>query len=235
MPDVAAAFAYQAVGVRFEDLHHIHGTAQERLQVARHRADAAPGDGRGVEARALQIVLERHPRRRHVARRRNAQADEIAETESPLAPAADEQERIARDHLPEADQRAIRIGVMVHHHPHRPAPGDIHAAIEKFRRRLRRARRDHVADVQSFAAPEIAGERKIKRDVGNGAHVLAQREPPLAAPCRPPRAEFRIAHWCRSLPKPRSLWIVPRPSSQPGTPAHRCDRAIFAEAVAWVY
>ena len=41
---VATPFPHQTVGVWLEDLHDVHGSAKECLHVARHRADATPGD-----------------------------------------------------------------------------------------------------------------------------------------------------------------------------------------------
>jgi hypothetical protein len=173
---VAAACADQFVGVRLEHLDHVHCAAAKRLEVARHRPHAFPRDRRRVEAGALQIILERHPRRRHVAGRRDAQADEIAPAELGLAYASDEQEWVARHHLPEADQRAARIGVVMHHHAHRPAPRNVYRAVEQRGGGARGARRDHVADVESLAFPVAAREREIERHVRHRAHVLAQRD-----------------------------------------------------------
>ena len=110
---MAAALAHQAIGVWLENLHHVHRSAAVGFQVARHGPHAAAGDRRRVEARALQVVLEGHPRRRHVAGRRDAQADEIAPAERAVALAPDQQKRVAPHHLPEADQRAARVGVVM--------------------------------------------------------------------------------------------------------------------------
>jgi len=170
---VAGAFTDQLIGVWLEDLHHVHRSAAIGLEVARHRPHAAPGDRRGVEAGPLQVVLEGHPRRRHVAGRRDAQADEIAPAERAVALAPDQQKRIAPHHLPEADQRAARVGVVMHHHAHRPAPGHVHLAVEERGRGARRARRDDVVDVEPLAFPVATRQREIERHVRRRAHVLA--------------------------------------------------------------
>ena len=119
---MTVAFAYQAVGMRFEHLDHVDRAAQIRGEVYRHRPHAAPGKRRRVESGALQVILKRHPRCRHIARRRHPEAGEVTETEARLAPAADQQEGVACHHLREAHQRAARVGVVMHHHAHRPAP-----------------------------------------------------------------------------------------------------------------
>ena len=77
---------------------------------------------RRSHARAAQILLQAHPRRRHLADRADAQAQQVAQRKSRARRAAEQEKRIARDHFGEVHQVAVRrLGVGLHH-AHRAAP-----------------------------------------------------------------------------------------------------------------
>ncbi len=173
MPQVAKPRLHQLVAVWFEHLHHVDLAARERRDLLRHRPIGGAIERSRVDAGALQIVLERHPRGGHVGGHGDTRSAQIAPVERDVGGASDEQERIARHDLADAQECAGGIGVVVHHHAHRPAPGEIHLALAHPLRGERPLRGEHVFDRQPFAREEAAGQAQIERCVHHRSYALA--------------------------------------------------------------
>ncbi len=139
--------------VRLEDLRHIRLAAREALEVLGHRRVRNPVDLRRIETGPAQVVLQAHPRGWHLARSGNAQALEVDHLEPALEAAPDQDEGVARHDLPETDQWAIRVAVVMQHYPHRPAPRDVGAAIQQPLRGLDGFGRQPHLDVQPLGRP----------------------------------------------------------------------------------
>ena len=122
------AIGKQRGGERLEHLHHIDLATPQRRDVVRHRAVRHAREIRGRDAGATQVLLQAHPRRRHLAHRGDAHAQQVAQREAGAWLAAEQQERVARHHLGEADEVAAGVLLIGLHDAHRPAPADIHRA-----------------------------------------------------------------------------------------------------------
>ena len=128
----------------------------------------------GIDARAAQVVLEHQPRRRHLRGDDNPLAQQVLEAEPRVRLPTDEHEGIASNNLGEADQRARGVGLMVRHHPHRAAPGDISRALQQHHPGSAGGWRGDQVNLDPSLREVVSGEREIKRSVAEGTHVLAQ-------------------------------------------------------------
>ena len=128
----------------------------------------------GINARTLQVVLERHPGGWHLTRNRNAAASQIRELELSLRRPAHENEGIACHNLAKTDEGAIRIAVVVKHDAHRPAPRHIASAIEQCLGRFARCRRQLGIDRKPELFPITIDNGKVERHIGRRSKVLVK-------------------------------------------------------------
>ena len=176
VPHMALTLLHQLVRVGFKQLHHIHVAAQIGVQVARHRTHTVCGNVCGGQPGTLQVVLKGHPGGGHVTGRCHAQALQISPLETPLAAATHQHKRVFGHHLGKAHQGTARVGIVVHHDPHRPAPGHIGTAVEQLQRGVGGGWRNHMVHIQAFALPIPACQCQVKGHVGHGPHVFAQNQ-----------------------------------------------------------
>ena len=168
----------EALGVRLEQLHDIDLAALQRLRVLRHRGVGGAGERGGVDAGAVEVVIEQHPGRGHVGRDAEARADQVLQAEARIGLAPDQHERVAGHDLRETDERARPAprmgGVVVHHHPHRPAEGDIRAPLDQPPGGLRRRGREPELDFQPLGLEQPGPLRQVERRVAARAQILVK-------------------------------------------------------------
>jgi hypothetical protein len=97
---------------------------------------------------------------------------QIGEAERFAATAADQKERIVRHHLAEAHERRKRVLIVRLHHPHRPTPGQIDAAVEELRHGIARRIRRQKLDVHAFAFVKAERMGRVVRRIEHRAKVL---------------------------------------------------------------
>ena len=168
----------QALGMRLEQLHDVDLAPFQRLGVLGHGGVRRARQRGGVDAGPVEIVMQRQPRRRHVGGHADARADKVLEAELRVGLAADQDERVARHHLRETDQRArlpARLGgVMVQGDPHRPAEGDIRAPLDQALGRLRRRGREPEVHLQPLGLEQPGELRQVERRIAARAQVFVE-------------------------------------------------------------
>jgi hypothetical protein len=149
---MALAGGDQFLGKGLEQPHNIELAAPQGRCVVGHRPIGDPRQRVGIKPGAAQILLQAEPRRRHLADCRYSRAVDIGQGEIGARLSADQQGRIARHRLDEADQIAVGPSLIHLHDPHRPAPGDVDRAAKKAGRRFGGRRRINEVDVDTLAA-----------------------------------------------------------------------------------
>jgi hypothetical protein len=143
-----------------------------------------------AEALLAQVVLQAHPRRRHLGHGGPSHARQIRQPETGLFGSADQKERVAGDDLAKAAQRGVRLAVARLHHPHRAAPGQIDGPVEQRGYRVAGNRGVDKFYVDPFAAIEPERLDGIERRVKYGTEIL--RKPDLHGRYLTPRWQADI-------------------------------------------
>ena len=97
-----------------EELNHIHRTGAERIGIDGHGPVRDAVDGRRIDASVAQVLLQTHPRRRHLAHRGETNLRKTGKLEVWARRPPDQKERIAGDHLAKTDKAGVRMLIPVH-------------------------------------------------------------------------------------------------------------------------
>ena len=149
--------------------------------VVGHRGVGRPVEGGGIDPGAVEIVVKRHPGGRHVHRDRDARPGEILEAEPGIGCAPNQDEGVAGDDLGETDEgarltRPMRR-VVVHHHPHRSAEGNVGAPLDEALGGLLRRGGETKLDLESLGLVQPLDVGEVERGVAAHPQVLVENDP----------------------------------------------------------
>ena len=109
VPDVPGSCLQQLLDEGLKQLHDVDFAAAQGLRVARHRLSGDAIEPGGIEARPPHVLLQAQPGRRHLADGGHARLIRSASLKSGFGVATEQEERVARHHLAEADEVATGI------------------------------------------------------------------------------------------------------------------------------
>ena len=148
----------------------------QRGDVLHHRASRDAIQPRWRNPRPAQIFLQAHPWRRHLADSRQPHTRQIAQPEIRPRRASYQQERIAGYDLGETDQIAAWDQLVGLHHPHRPAPADIDAAVEQSARRVAGPWCGDETNLHPGRRVSVLRKRHVERRIEQSAQRFLQND-----------------------------------------------------------
>ena len=140
--------------------------------VLRHGLVGDASDHGRIGAVAADVVLQAEPGRRHFRHRCQADRGQIGGAEVGARCAADDEERVARHHVAEADYVRRRVGIMLQQHAQRAAPHHVDIARLQGCRGSFRAGGFTQADVHALGvvcADRVGG---VERGIEYGTEIL---------------------------------------------------------------